>query len=66
MPSASASAELNAAERTDLSALCLDTGETIRTRDWESVLPVANEHCPHCDFLPHCTKFWRREARSQN
>ena len=62
---ARASAELDASERADLSALCLDTGETIRTKDWESVLPVLNDHCPHCDFLPHCTKFWQREARRQ-
>ena len=60
---ARASAELDEAERDELRAACLATGEEIRTRDWENVLPVVNDHCPHCDFLPHCARFWRQEAR---
>jgi putative RecB family exonuclease len=62
---ARASAELDGAERAELLALCLEAGEEIRTRDWESALPIPNDHCPHCDFLPHCARFWRREARRQ-
>ena len=60
----SASHEASDTERTDILAACLDTGETIRTRDWESVLPVLNDHCPYCDFLPHCTRFWERQERA--
>jgi hypothetical protein len=25
---------------------------------------VVNDHCPHCDFLPHCARFWRKQARA--
>ena len=57
---ASASAELDDEALSDLAAECLEMGETIRTRDWEHVLPVVNDHCPYCDFLPHCTRFWKR------
>lgn len=60
---AQASAELDDAARADLAAACLDTGETLRTKDWENVLPVVNDHCPHCDFLPHCERFWRKQKR---
>ena len=27
------------------------------------VLTIVNDHCPYCDFLPHCARFWRKEAR---
>jgi RecB family exonuclease len=60
---ASASYEMSDAERQALLEECLETGETLRTRDWESVLPVVNDHCPHCDFLPHCTRFWESQMR---
>ena len=56
---ASASAELDDEALAALAAECLETGETIRNRDWEHVLPVVCDHCPHCDFLPHCTQYWR-------
>ena len=62
---ARASHELGDDERAEVSAACLETGEEIRTREWESVLPVVNDHCPYCDFLPHCARFWRKEARQQ-
>jgi ATP-dependent helicase/DNAse subunit B len=58
-----ASHEQTEAEREALQAVCLEDGETLRTKDWENVLPVVNPHCPYCDFLPHCTKFWRKQAR---
>jgi ATP-dependent helicase/DNAse subunit B len=60
---ARASAELTDAALDDLEAECRDQGETLRTKDWENVLPVVNDHCPYCDFLPHCAKFWRQDAR---
>lgn len=58
-----ASHEMSEDEHESLTAECLETGETLRTKDWENVLPVLNDYCPHCDFLPHCTKFWERQAR---
>lgn len=57
----SASHEQTLEEREQLRAACLETGEEIRTKDWEQVLPVVNDHCPFCDFLPHCTRFWNRQ-----
>lgn len=60
---ARASHEMSDAEREELTAVCHEAGEELRTKDWESVLPVVNDHCPHCDFLPHCTKFWRKQYR---
>jgi RecB family exonuclease len=62
---ARASAELSETERGELAAACRATGEEIRARDWENVLPVVCDHCPHCDFLPHCARFWRKQAREQ-
>ena len=62
---ARASAELDDTERAEIAAACQETGEEIRSRDWESVLPVVNDHCPYCDFQPHCTRFWRKQAREQ-
>jgi putative RecB family exonuclease len=59
---ASASAELTAEALAALEAECLETGEIIRNKDWESVQPIPNDHCPYCDFLPHCERFWRAEA----
>jgi RecB family exonuclease len=61
---ARASNEQGDAEREELAAWCEETGEEIRTKDWENVLPVVNDHCPHCDFLPHCARFWRKQARA--
>lgn len=58
-----ASHELSIPEQEHLAAECLETGEAIRNRDWENTLPVLNEHCPYCDFLPHCTRFWKQQAR---
>ncbi|MBC8103565.1 MAG: PD-(D/E)XK nuclease family protein [Cytophagales bacterium] len=63
---ARASHELSEAGHTHLFADCLETGDAIRNKDWEGVLPVVNEHCPYCDFLPHCTRFWEREGRRSN
>jgi ATP-dependent helicase/DNAse subunit B len=60
---AQASHELDETEQGNLAAECLETGETIRNKDWENTLPVLNEHCPYCDFLPHCTRFWKQQAR---
>ncbi|MES2464285.1 MAG: PD-(D/E)XK nuclease family protein [Armatimonadota bacterium] len=59
-----ASHELVEAEQEELAAECLETGEVIRNKDWENTLPMVNEHCPYCDFLPHCTRFWKQQARS--
>lgn len=58
-----ASHELSGEDQKTLAAECLDTGEQIRGKDWENTLPVLNEHCPYCDFLPHCTRFWKQQAR---
>lgn len=60
---ASASYELGDEERAAFLAEATEQGETIRTKDWENVLPVLNDHCPYCDFLPHCERFWARERR---
>lgn len=60
---ARASWELDDEQRAHLAAECLEDGEAIRTKDWENVLPVVNDHCPYCDFLPHCTRFWKKQAR---
>ncbi|MBC8139463.1 MAG: PD-(D/E)XK nuclease family protein [Fibrella sp.] len=59
----SASHEMGDDEREAFLADVTETGETIRTKDWENVLPVVNDHCPYCDFLPHCEKFWARQRR---
>lgn len=59
---AQASAELDDDALNELEAECTEQGESIRTRDWEAVLPVINEHCPYCDFLPHCARYWRQQA----
>lgn len=61
---ASASHEQSADEREELEAQCLEWGEAIRDRDWNSVLPVLNDHCPHCDFQPYCQRYWRRQGLS--
>ena len=55
----SASYELTDDERTVLLADCQETGEILLRKDWEHVLPVLNEHCPYCDYLPHCQRIWR-------
>ncbi|MDX1931051.1 MAG: PD-(D/E)XK nuclease family protein [Capsulimonadales bacterium] len=60
---AKASYELPETDRLSLTAECAETGEEIRSKDWESVKPVPNDHCPHCDFLPHCSRYWQREER---
>jgi RecB family exonuclease len=60
---ASASYELDETERQELANSCLVWADEIRAKDWEAVLPVVNDHCPACDFLPHCAKYWRAEAR---
>ena len=62
---ASASSEMSGPALEELAAACLETAETLRGKDWENVLPVVNEHCPYCDFLPHCTRHWRQEARRE-
>ncbi len=60
-----ASHEQTREESEALAAECLDIGETLRTKDWENVLPVLNDYCPHCDFLPHCTKYWQKQTRNR-
>jgi len=60
---ARASWELGEEQRDHLAAECQETGETLRTKDWSAVLPVVNNHCPYCDFLPYCTRYWRQQAR---
>lgn len=62
---AQASWELTEDESNDLAAECLEVGEELRTKDWEHVLPVANEHCPYCDFVPYCTRFWKQQERQE-
>lgn len=58
---ASASHEQTDDERAWLTADCLETAETIKNKDWEAILPVVNDHCPDCDYLPHCERYWRRQ-----
>lgn len=59
---ASASHEQTDDEREWLTADCLETAETLKNKDWESVLPVLNDHCPDCDYLPHCERYWKRRS----
>lgn len=59
----SASWELTPEQREDLQIEALETAEELRNKDWENVLPVANPHCPYCDFLPHCTRYWKQRGR---
>jgi len=58
-----ASWELSAEQGKELASECLETAETLRNRNWEVVLPVQNNHCPYCDFLPYCTRFWKQRGR---
>jgi RecB family exonuclease len=60
---AKASHEMDDGARDALLERCRESGEEIRARDWEAVLPVVNDNCPHCDFLPHCARHWRMQAR---
>jgi putative RecB family exonuclease len=60
---AQASWELSDTEREELTAECRETAEIIKNKDWEGVLPVLNDHCPYCDYLPNCERFWRKQAR---
>jgi putative RecB family exonuclease len=48
-----------------LQADCTETAQIIHDKDWESVLPTPCDHCPHCDFLPYCEKFWKRRRYTQ-
>lgn len=59
---ASASHEQSPEERDALLAECVAIGEILRDRDWESVFPEPCDHCPHCDFLPHCQRYWRQRG----
>ena len=56
-----ASHEQTDEEREWLLADCLETAETLRNKDWDGILPVVNEHCPDCDYLPHCERYWKRQ-----
>ncbi|MDQ2799054.1 MAG: PD-(D/E)XK nuclease family protein [Armatimonadota bacterium] len=39
-------------------------GLLILETDYDAVRPVPLPHvCPHCDFLPLCTRAWKREGR---
>jgi RecB family exonuclease len=55
-----ASHELSTEDHTDLIEQCRETGAEILGKEWESVKPIPNDHCPHCDFLPYCTRYWKR------
>ncbi len=57
---ARASHELTPDERDALEAECLDVGERILAREWDSVVPEPCDHCPRCDFQPWCQRYWRR------
>jgi putative RecB family exonuclease len=59
---ASASHEQTTEEREWLTADCLETAEIIKHRDWEAVLPTPIDACEDCDYLPHCTRWWKRHA----
>ncbi|WP_395088866.1 RecB family exonuclease [Armatimonas sp.] len=57
-----ASHEQTEDEREWLLADCLETAETLKNKDWDSVLPVLNDHCPDCDYRPHCERYWRQHG----
>lgn len=51
-----ATASLLDSEIEQLVADVTELGELILNRNWEEEVPVAKEVCPHCDFLPLCTR----------
>jgi putative RecB family exonuclease len=57
---ASASHCQTADEREALEAECVEVGQRILAREWDSVVPVPCEHCARCDFKPWCERYWRR------
>lgn len=63
---ASASHEQTDEERAWLLADCLETAELLKNKDWESVLPVVNDHCPYCDYQPYCERYWKRHSRGSS
>jgi len=57
---AQASHALTPDERETLEAECIEVGERILAREWDSVVPEPCDHCPRCDFQPWCQRYWRR------
>jgi putative RecB family exonuclease len=57
---AAATHEQTNTEREILLSECLETGEKLLQKNWETVLPVLNDHCDDCDFRPHCDRHWKR------
>jgi RecB family exonuclease len=53
---ASASAQLNEAEREEFINDLVEIGERILHADYESMEPTPKALCPRCDFLPLCQK----------
>lgn len=62
---AAASYELPDDAREALLAECAELGEYLRTKDWDGTLPVLCDHCPYCDFLPHCERYFRMQRRTE-
>jgi RecB family exonuclease len=60
----SASYELDAESREGLIIETRETGTEMQGKNWEEVKPIPNDHCPHCDFLPYCTRYWKRYGLS--
>ena len=59
-----ASASYSEAEMATLEEELRGIGTLILETDFESVQPVPlPEECPDCDFLPLCTRAWKREGR---
>ncbi len=56
----SASHELTDEARAGLTTECRETGEKVLGMNWDTVQPTPNNHCPHCDFLPYCSRYWKR------
>lgn len=61
----SASAELGEEDRNRFEQELLTIGKEILTQDFLEVRPVPLDICPDCDFLPLCTRYWRRQGLSE-
>jgi len=51
-----ATASLNADELAEFRLSLLELGEIILSRDYDELVPVPNDLCPTCDFLPLCRR----------
>ena len=59
-----ASASYTDEEMLELEEDLRGVGITIMEKDFEAVRPVPLPYvCPYCDFLPLCTRSWKREGR---